>query len=155
MKMQRPPTAGGDSKLDIVRLKDGDSVTGILIGDFHTYYAKFNGKYFQWAERGQEGAKFRFRVNMAVKENNDWQLKVLENGSMLYEALFTLNEEYPLEETVITIKRKGSGANDTEYTPMPSAKVKLTKEDAAYLAKLEPLDLRLEEELEAEKFNSI
>lgn len=155
MKMQRPPSEKGSSSLELIKIKDGDSVTGMLIGEFHTYYAKFNGKYFQWAERGQEGAKFRFRVNMAVKDGDQWTLKVLENGSMLYEALFTLNKEYPLEETIITIKRKGSSVNDTKYTPMPSNKVKLTKDDAAVLAKLEPHDLRLEEELETEKFNSI
>ena len=155
MEMKRPPSKGRENKNETIKFKDGDSVTGICIGNFHTYYAKFNGKYFQWAERGTEGAKFRFRVTFAVKDGSNWTLKVLEQGNMLYESLFELNEEYPLDTTVITVKRKGASATDTEYSAMPSAKVKLTKEDAAYLATLQPLDLRLDEELEMDKFNEL
>jgi hypothetical protein len=155
MDMKKPPSGKGGDKNELIKLKDGDSVTGIVIGDFHTYYATFNGKYYQSAQRGQPGAKFRFRVSFAVKDGANWSLKMLEQGSMLYEALFSLNEEYPLEETIITIKRKGSGATDTEYSPLPSGKIKLTKEEAAYLATLKPLDLRLEDEIETDKFNSI
>lgn len=156
MKMQRPPAMASENKLDIIRLKDGDGgVTGMVIGDFHTYYAKYNGKFFEYATRGTEGAKFRFRVNFAVKEGANWVLRVIENGSMLYERFFDLNEESPLDETVVTVKRKGSGQNDTEYTVVPSGKVKLTKEDAAFLATLKPIDLRLEEEKTEDKFNEI
>lgn len=155
MKMQKPASVAAANKLDIIKMKDGDAVTGMVIGDFHTYYARYNGKYFESSQKGVEGSKFRFRVNFAVKDGANWTLQVLENGSMLYERLFEVNEEFPLEENVITVKRKGSGQNDTEYTAVPSGKVKITKEDAAYLSTLEPLDLRLEDEKEDDKFNSI
>ena len=155
MKMTKPPSAGGENKLDVIRLKDGEAVTGMIVGEFHTYYAKYNGKYFEASKKGVEGAKFRFRINFAVKDAANWQLRVLENGSLLYERLFDLNEEFPLDANVITVKRKGSGQNDTEYSALASGKVKLTKEDAAYLATLVPVDLRLDEEMEEDKFNSI
>lgn len=155
MKMQRPPSAKSDTKLDIIRLKDGEPVTGLAIGEFHTYYAKFNGKFFELSQKGVPGAKFRFRLNFVVKDGANWSLKVIEQGQMLYDSLYALNEEFPLEDTVVTIKRKGSGQNDTEYSAVPSGKVKLTKEDAAYIATLKPLDLRLDDELEQERFNEI
>lgn len=155
MEMKRPPNNTGSDKHQRVELKDGDAVTGIIIGSFHTYYAIFNGKYFQWAAKGSPGAKFRFRASFAVKEGAGFTLKVLEQGSMLYEALFSLNDEYPLESTVITIKRKGSTQQNTEYSALPSGKTKISKEEAAYLSTLEPLELRLDEELEEEKFNQI
>jgi len=157
--MNRPPGKGGENKLDLVRLKDGESVTGIVVGDFHTYYAKFNQKYFELSEKNQPGSKFRFRVNFAVKEGANWILRVIEQGGLLYERLFDLNEEFPLDENVITIKRRGSSQTETEYSALASRKIKLTKEDVAYLATLAPMDLRLQGQQEAaselEKFNSI
>lgn len=154
MKMPKPPSGKGGDKLEIVKLKDGESVTGMIIGEFHTYYAIYNGKFFQAAKKGEPGAKFRFRVNFAVKDGSNWSMKVLEQGGMLFESLYELNENFPLEENMIMIKRKGGGQNDTTYTALPS-KQKITKEEALYLASLEPADLRLEDEIEEEKFNSI
>jgi hypothetical protein len=141
MKMEKLP--GKESKKDLLILKDGDSAQGMIIGEFYTYYAKFNGKYYEKSSKGVEGAKFRFRVTFAVKNGGTYTPKVLEQGAELYKRLFEVNEQYPLEESPIIIKRKGSGATDTEYlvTAVNQKKNPITADEAAQLASIQPLDL--------------
>lgn len=104
-----------------VQLKGGDSVVGIVTGDEVICYKKWvDGKSIECAP-DDDGARFRFSVNMLVEEGGKWKAKILEQGVGIYEDLRTLSEAgYDLERTKIRISREGSGFNDTKYTVLPA-----------------------------------
>lgn len=119
MKFDQTPKGGSGESTKFIRLKDGQSVKGVLRGDIHTFYQKWEaGKTIPCSE-DDEKASFRFRVNMVVSENGSFSPKILEMGSTVYKALKDLSESgWDLEKQAIEIKRKGSGLSDTEYTTM-------------------------------------
>lgn len=153
--------SGFKEKLDVIKLKDGEPVYGVGLGKPYLYASKYNGKFYEnvtWDgnTRLPEGYKFRFRLSFAVKNGKNWTVRVLEGGKMLFNSLNEVNEESPIDENMVKIIRKGSGQNDTEYWAQVAGRDnKLTKEDAALLAQLKPLDLRIDDEKDEEKFNSI
>ena len=114
-----------------IRLKDGDSVSGVLRGDPVEYRTHWVGQGTVLCTRKNrtdtackycnEGNKpaFRFKLNMIIKENGALTAKILESGWTVYESLDALNKEYPLDKTTIKISRKGSGKNDTTYSVIP------------------------------------
>lgn len=129
-----PQTNGGN----FLKLKDGESVTGILRGEVKVFYITWEGGKSSEVPEGTPGAKFRFRVNLVVAEKDGvFVPKILEQGAMVYKAFKDLSEDYSLDETIIKIKRTGSGQNNTEYSVMPLPK----KPEAATLKKLEALEL--------------
>lgn len=113
-------STGGGSFL---KIEDGQSVAGVLAGEFYEFYVKWTGTTNLVVNEGAEGAKIRFRANFitntaAAGEPDNLGAKIWEFPVMLYNQLKEINEEYPLEETKIKISRKGTGKN-TEYTIMP------------------------------------
>lgn len=86
--------------------------------------------------------KFRFRLNMIVKADTGDHLvaKVLEGGWKLYNSLGELNNEFPLEQSYIKIKRTGKTMHDTVYTVLPS-KAQLTEVTMASMKRVELLPL--------------
>ncbi len=113
MKFQSGGNGGGIKGL--IKLKGGESVTGVLRGDPYE---------FEHAFKPGDKAKFRFRLNMVVMENGALQAKVLEGGWKLYQSLKQLNEAgWDLEKTYTKISRIGTTMNDTVYsatvTPTP------------------------------------
>lgn len=92
----------------LIKLKSGESVTGILRGEPHE---------FEHAFKPADKPKFRFRLNMVVSENGALVAKVLEGGWKLYVQLKTLSEAgWDLEKTYTKISRQGSTMNDTTYS---------------------------------------
>lgn len=122
MHFKDRPQAESTNLLPFLKLKDGDKVYGVFKGDIYEYHQI-------WAEKkvvpaGTPGAAFRFRINFIVKDGASYVAKVLEQGGTVYDFLKDLNESYPLETTVVEIKRTGSGKDDTRYSilPLPQAK---------------------------------
>lgn len=135
LKFDKDPQTGGGNFL---KLKDGESATGILRGEVKVFYVTWEGGKSTEVPEGTPGAKFRFRVNLVVAEKDGvFAPKILEQGAMVYKAFKDLAEDYELSETIIKIKRSGSGQNNTEYSVMPLPK----KPEASTLKKLEVIEL--------------
>lgn len=131
------PDSGG---ANYVKLKNGESISGIFYGDIHEFWAIWrDGKPGEVPE-GTPGAGFRFRVNFIVKEGAVYVPKILEQGKTVYQDLGALHEEYNLEETVVKITRHGSSMNDTAYMILP-LKQELSAEAKAHLKTLKLNDL--------------
>jgi hypothetical protein len=129
---------GGPSSF--LRLKDGDVVRGIVVGDIQETYKKWvNGKGVECAP-DEPGAGLRFKVNIIVDENGGLVAKIWEFGITIYNQLKDINDEYPLETTKIKVSRQGSTKDNTSYTVLPlvSAKDKLSE---AQLKKINAIDL--------------
>ena|SRR3990167_8325293 len=93
-----------------IKLTDGKSVSGILVGDPHEFYKAF--------KEGDE-PKFRFKVNMVIQENGMYTAKILEMGASVYKALADLQDEgWDLDKTIVSISRKGTMLQ-TEYSVVP------------------------------------
>lgn len=101
-----------------LKLKDGDVARGVLRGEAYDYFIKWEGNKSQECAPDDEGAKFRFRVNLVIKENGALTAKILEGGRMIYQQLADLNESWDLEKTIVAIRRKGKGL-ETEYSVTP------------------------------------
>lgn len=99
---------GGSSIANLIKLKAGESVVGVLRGEPYE---------FEHAFKEGDKAKFRFRLNMVTKVNGAMTAMVLEGGWKLYQGLRTLSEAgWDLETSFVKISRQGSGMNDTTYT---------------------------------------
>lgn len=126
---------GGKARL---KLKDGETVTGIFRGDIATFYQN-------WPKGGVKtvdvepfaGAQLRFEVNFVVKEGAGYIPKIFEGGLKIYKQLAALHKEYNLEETVFKISRSGV-EKQTAYTFMP-AKQAPSAETLNYLKTIELL----------------
>ena len=113
---------------DIIRLKDGDSVQGVLRGEPFEFYSHWGqDKTYRCVGRdvcdmckAGNKAAFRFKLNMVTKDDGKLVVKVIENGFKLYKQLFDLNEGgWDLEKNFIKISRSGKGKNDTVYSAVP------------------------------------
>jgi hypothetical protein len=114
---KRPQSSGGDKKY--LSLKDGESVAVLFRGNPVFHFVKWeNGKATPVAENHPE-AQFRFTINALVKENAAWVAKIWDQGTIVYNMLADLNEDYPLEDTVIKITRRGT-KTDTTYMILPN-----------------------------------
>jgi hypothetical protein len=135
---EAPSGAGGNGKGKFLKIGDGESVYCILRGDIKTSYQKWNGTTYESAKKGDEGASLRFKVNVVVFEDKKPVAKILEGGGHLYFDFKAINDEYPLENTLIKISRVGVRQN-TRYTVMPAGP-KL-QPDAKVMAAVEALEL--------------
>jgi len=111
-----------------LKLKDGESIVGILQGKAHTYYAKWQDEGgFAPVDEDTPGASFRFSLNFC-EINKDKKMEnpvVWEQGKKVWKFLQELNKDFPLEKTFIKIKRMGSDKSDTTYTILPVTKIKV------------------------------
>jgi hypothetical protein len=112
---EEAPSGGGNGKGKFLKIGDGESIYCIPRGDIKTSYQKWNGSTYESAKKGEEGASLRFKVNVIVFEDKKPVAKILEGGGHLYFDLKGINEEYPLESTMIKISRTGIKQN-TRYT---------------------------------------
>lgn len=118
MKFKDLPTNDGSGSLPFLKMKDGDKVYGVLKGELHEFHQIWNTDK-KIVPAGTKGASFRFQVNVIVKEGANYVAKVWEQGATVYRALKDLHESYPLESTVVEIKRSGSTKDDTYYSVLP------------------------------------
>lgn len=126
---------------NFLRLKDGEAVQGTFVGDPFEFYSKWeNGKSHVCPE-GEDGARFRFRINFVLRENGALVSKIWEQGPTVYRALKDLHQEYNLEETIVNVKRTGSDMNNTVYTVMPAKKSQLAPEMVAQVKAVPLQDL--------------
>lgn len=144
--MKFPKIEGGNGsgvgKDDFVKLKDGDSVKGVFVGDPVHWYQIFNpGGRPTVVPQFTKGGSFRFRINLVVVENGTYVAKVFEQGKTVWDALNSLEEDYKFENFVMKISRKGSTKDDTVYSVIPAPGGELTPEQKAKIAavKLHPL----------------
>lgn len=117
----RAPKANSGSGISLfVKLNDGDSITGVLVGNPHVYYAMWeNGKKLE-SDTKQPGYKFRFKINLVREVNGAFVAQILDNGKLLYDDIVALHESgYNLEETMVRISRTGTGTS-TRYNVVPS-----------------------------------
>lgn len=123
------PKSSGDGK-HFLKLKDKESVTGVLMGNVHEFYTTWKDKKPTEHKEYIAGSRFRFRVNLVTKDPSTGELvsKLFEQGAVVYNHLKALGAEYELEETYIKITRSGSGLNDTEYSILPLLKLQITPE---------------------------
>lgn len=147
---------GGPGNGTFLKLKDGDKVTGVFMGDpaiFRQHWiggrsAPCQGKAECEHCKTGDKAKFRFRINMITKIDGVYVAKVFENGYGMYLDLKELHESaYDLPTTVVILSRSGEGT-DTRYRVLPAKNNGgLKAEDFKKLANI-PLN-KLTEEPEA------
>ena len=136
----------GPSKF--LKMKASESVRGIFKGEPHDFKQHWlDGKGYLCI--GDEcvhckagiPAKFRFRLNLILKENGAFTAKIFEQGWIVYEMLKALHEaDYDLEKHMMKITRNGTGT-DTTYSIVPVPNGTLSKEDAAQIANIVLLPL--------------
>jgi hypothetical protein len=136
---------------DILKLKDGDQVEGVFRGDPVEYRQHWpqGGRPIICPDDGtcpacaaNDKPSFRFRINFVVKDKNNWVPMVWEQGWTVYNQLKSMHEnDYPLNTTIVKIRRTGEGMNDTSYTILPSPQGVVSKELNDQLNKLQLHDL--------------
>lgn len=143
--------AKSEDTRNFIKLKGGESVTGVFRGDPYDFR-------IHWLQKEQrsvlcEGkekcpvcelgnkSSFRFRVNFIVKEGEAYVAKVLEQGWTSYQALMNLQESgYDLEKQIMVITRQGTGLN-TSYSFIPSPKGLATPDSLKQIAAVKLNDL--------------
>lgn len=126
MKFSKAPKTGDSSGGEFLKLKDGESVSGVFRGEPHEFYSRYNpnNNTSSLVEENDHGARFRFRLNFVTrdKETKDFKALIWEQGPTVYNLLKELNEEYgDLSTKVLKIKRKGEKL-ETEYVIIPDGK---------------------------------
>lgn len=109
----------GASK-NFLKLKDGESVKGVFIGEIHTFHTKWiNGKSVTTDNKDPDG-KVRFRNNIVMidPQTNELLVKIWEFPWSVFKLIKDINSEYPLETIKIKITRDGTGM-DTTYSVLP------------------------------------
>lgn len=119
-----------------IKLKDGDQIEGVFVGEPHCFYSKFGDR--QEFTKWQEGLSFKFRINFFVKTEDGWNPKILTGGATVRDSLLDLRDEYGMD-CIYKVKRVGSGKEDTRYPIL--FKAKLTDEQKADIELIEPKDL--------------
>lgn len=125
-----------------LKLKDGESAVGVFRGELHEFYSRKDGQKNVPCNPDDLGAKFRFKINFVINDNGQYVAKIWEQGAKMHETLEQFNNDYPLENTIVKISRKGDKL-ETTYTILPNPKGHLVSpimEDA--LSKVQLHDLR-------------
>jgi hypothetical protein len=121
-KREGARSESSDGASSFVRLKDGESVTGILRGPLYHFYSTGFGATTKIVGPN-EGGKERYRHNIIVKDGDDYVAKIWEFGPKIYDALNALEEGgWDLQKTLLTISRTGSTKENTKYTVTPLKK---------------------------------
>lgn len=130
MNLPDVPEPESSSKT-FLKLKDGESLRGVFIGEMYIFYTKWvNGKSIETESKDPEG-KVRFRNNIALVDplTHELTVKIWEFPWSVFAIIREINFEYPLETIKVKITRTGTGV-DTTYSVLPlvSPKDLLTKE---------------------------
>lgn len=137
---EEAPSGGGSGKF--LKIGDNESVYCVLRGEMKVSYKKWNGTTYVDAKKGEPGASLRFKVNAIVSEDKKPVAKILEGGGHLYFDFKAINEEYPVEETLIKISRAGVGKNTRYSVLVAGPKMQPDKKamEAIQAVELLPLD---------------
>lgn len=141
---------GIDSK-NFIRLKnDKQSVVGVFRGDPFDYKTHWisnrtqtcKGSNCSYCANGNK-PQFKFLVNFVIYENNQYMVKIFEQGWTVYESMKALNEDFDLEKTIVKITRRGTGRDNTTYSILPiPGNPRLTPERERMIAALSLYDLK-------------
>lgn len=121
-----------------LKIKPGESVRGVFIGEIHTFYIKWtNGKSHLSVPNDPE-ARVRFKCNFALPdEAGNLTVKVWEFSFPVFSVIKQINEEYPLEQTKVKITRIGQGTETThQILPLVGQKDVLTPQQLKALSTL-------------------
>ncbi len=152
-------SGGGESEdsKNYVRLKDGETVTGVFAGEIYEFSKHWVMNRSEVCKgdgcplcisSGKRGS-FRFRINLVVKTPqgpHGLEPKIFEQGWKFYKQLRELNEEYPIEDTIVKITRQGSQMNDTTYSVLPVKDCLVKPDLAAKIKSISLIDLRHSED---------
>lgn len=114
MKFIKRERSEGLSGGHFLKLKDGESVTGVFRGEIFEFKTKWNGTKYVDDPAGSP----RFKLNFVMKEGQEYVAKVFEFPATIYDNLAAINESMALEKTLLKITRKGTGT-DTIYIIIP------------------------------------
>lgn len=121
MKFPKRQNSGIEGPSNYLKIKDGESVAGILVGELYTYFQTGFGPTAKIVGPGE--GKERFRANFVVKEGDKYVAMVWNFGPKIYDALSALSDAgWDLDKTTITIARAGTTKENTRYTVTPSPK---------------------------------
>jgi len=111
MKKAKEESGGGGGLF--VKLKDGDEVEGVFMGEPHTFYQVFGSKteHDNWVD----GSSFKFKIPFVVKENGVYVAKIFQGSKTTAGILLDVKDEYGTD-CLYKIKRKGSTKEDTKYS---------------------------------------
>jgi len=149
--MEFPEFGGGegaDNTKNYIKFKDGSSVKGIFRGAPQVMRKHWidkkptlcDGPNCDLCASGDK-PRFSFRLNMVVKEGSEYVAKIFEQGWTVYNQMRDLNVEFPLEKTIVSVTRRGSGISDTSYTILPVNGGVVTAALEAEISKIELFDL--------------
>lgn len=124
MKFSKREVVQNESGL-FLKLKDGESVSGVFRGDIYEFHSKWTGNRSQLTTPDDPEGRARFRLNFVTKEDKKLVAKIWEFPVAVYNQLADIHEEYSLEETKIKITRRGTGT-DTTYMILPLLKEKMS-----------------------------
>jgi hypothetical protein len=132
-----------------VKLRDnGDKVVGVFLGDPYPREVIWTGERYVDASTPEaqpfikQGKKPSLRVviNLAVRTEQGWAVKALEQASSFFRTVMQVDNKYGLDAWCFEIERHGAaGDTKTTYSILPEDK--LSKQDIAALEALELLDL--------------
>ena len=95
------------SKEDYIKLKDGQFIEGVFMGDPYTFYTIYKeNPYKEYATKETPNHSFKFKINFLVSSGNGYVSKVISGG---YGFLLNIRDaiiEYG-EQCVFKIKRTG------------------------------------------------
>lgn len=121
---------------DFLKIKDGDAVDIVVMGEPKTFYSIFKDP--KEYETKVEGSKFTFKVNVVVKEDDQYVGKILSGGFFLAQDLHENVVEHG-QDTVFKLKRKGEGIN-TRYHVLFKAKLTPEQMETFKNIELPPLE---------------
>lgn len=128
MKFTKREVMQSEGNSLFLKLKDGESTTGVFRGEIYEFYSRWEGNRSRITTPDDPEAKTRFRANFVTKEDGRFLAKIWEFGIVTYNQLADLNEEYPLEDTKVKITRRGTGT-DTIYNILPLLKEPIAAKD--------------------------
>jgi len=140
MKFTKRTQPGQGQPTNYLKLKNGESKTGVLQGEIHEFFVKWLEGKSKVVTKDTPEAKSRFKINFISHDDNK-QLKafVWEFGIIIYNKLAAISEDFDLSKTTIKIKREGTGT-DTEYHIVPLGPV--SNLDAVKAVELNILDTK-------------
>jgi hypothetical protein len=120
-------SGSGPSSGLFIKLKGGEKVQGVFMGDPHIFRVHWVGGRSSLCQgkescencKAGDKAKFRFRLNFLTKVDAVWQAKVFEQSYSTYLELKEMHESaYSLPTTLVTVSRTGEGT-ETRYRVLP------------------------------------
>lgn len=117
-----------------LKLKDGESIKGILPSEKLTFYQIWVDKKPLPASKGDPGAKFRFKTNFVTE---DGEALILEQGSNLFFQILELEKDWDLKKTIVKITRKGEEMQ-TRYSIQPTQNTATEKMLSVPLSDVQP-----------------